>query len=57
MDTAAVIFPHLGQWAQAGGTTWSGGQGAALPRSPRKGTPACLASSSPPPREKTLVHS
>lgn len=29
----------------------------ALARSPRKGTPVCLASSSPPPREKTWVHS
>lgn len=36
-----------------------GGQGpvAAPAHSPRKGTPACLASSSPPPLEKTLVHS
>lgn len=31
MDTAAVIVPHRGQWAQAGGATWSGGQGAARP--------------------------
>lgn len=32
-------------------------QGAASTCSPRKGTPACLASSSPPPLEKMLVHS
>lgn len=46
---------------RAGGSPLSRGRGqgpaAAPAHSPRKGTPACLASSSPPPLEKMLVHS
>lgn len=51
------MLPSHAPGAQGAQTPGAALPGAALLCSPRKGTPASLASSSPPPREKTLVHS